>query len=305
MSTAFHPQTDGQTERWNQEIEQYLRVFSNYRQENWAELLPIAEFALNSRVHSATAQSPFFLNYGYNPEFVVSVGPSNTVPQAEERLKGLREVQEDARAALGLAAERMKYFYDQNRSAAPEFEPGDRVMLDGKNLRVERPSKKLSDKFYGPYEVKRKIGQLDYELKLPKSMSTIHPIFHVQLLSKHQQNTIPGRVQPQPPPVIIDGDEEWEVEEVLDSRLFRRQFQYLIKWKGFDAHHNSWQPLRDVQNASEAISSFHKKYPSAPKPVTKTVFADLHFRPLENLTEADQKPRMWYAGIRGRRDVAH
>ena len=303
MSTAFHPQTDGQTERWNQEIEQYLRIFVDYRQEDWTDLLPIAEFALNSRVHSATSQSPFFLNYGYNPEFTVAVGPSNTVPQAELRLKALREVQTDAKAALELAAERMKYFYDQNRSAAPEFQPGDKVMLDGKNLRVERPSRKLSDKFYGPYEVKRKIGQLNYELKLPKSMA-VHPVFHVQLLSKHQQNRIPGRVQPPAPPVVVDGEEEWEVEKVLDSRVFRRQFQYKIKWKDYGDHHNSWQPLSDVANATEAIAEFHKAYPSAPRPVSKKSFASLPFKPLENFTETSVNADIWHGGIHGRRDVA-
>lgn len=175
-------------------------------------------------------------------------------------------------------------------------------MLDGKNLRVERPSAKLSDKFYGPYEVVKKLGSLDYQLKLPKSMR-IHPVFHVQLLHRHHKNTIPGRVQPEPQPVVIDGEQEWEVEKILDSRFFRRRFEYLIKWLNFDEHHNSWQPLRDVEHAKEAIEDFHREFPSAPRPLAKKVFASIPFTPLVNLTESSSPVDAWYAGI-GRRDAA-
>lgn len=104
MSTAYHPQTDGGTERWNQEIEQFLRIFCSYRQDDWYKLLPIAEFALNSRQHSATGKSPFFMNYGYNPEFHVSINLLNKVPKAEECLQSLKEARDDAQAALRLAA---------------------------------------------------------------------------------------------------------------------------------------------------------------------------------------------------------
>ena len=84
MSTAYHPQTDGKTERVNQEIEQFLRAFCAYRQDNWADWLPIAEFALNSRVHSAMGKAPFELIYGYIPEFQVSLNPNPQIPAAEE-----------------------------------------------------------------------------------------------------------------------------------------------------------------------------------------------------------------------------
>lgn len=154
MSTAYHPQTDGQTERWNQEIEHYLRMFCNHRQDDWAKLLPIAEFALNVREHLATGQSPFKLLYGYNPEFTVSVNPMSQVPAANDRLKVLKEAQDDASAVLEVAAERMKVAYDRHVTHAPELKEGDKVWLDTKNLKIQRPSAKLSAKHVGPFKVK-------------------------------------------------------------------------------------------------------------------------------------------------------
>ena len=88
LSTAYHPQTDGQSERWNQEIEAYLRMFCSQRRDDWVKWLPIAEFAFNSRTHSATGHSPFFLMYGYQPEFHIPV-LETTVPSADERREDL------------------------------------------------------------------------------------------------------------------------------------------------------------------------------------------------------------------------
>ena len=111
----------------NQEIEQYLRAFCSFRQDDWVHYLPIAEFALNSRVSSATGKSPFELTYGYQPEFHVSVKPSSLVPAAEERLKMLKEAQEDVWAALEFTAECMKQFYDHRVKTALELKIGDKV----------------------------------------------------------------------------------------------------------------------------------------------------------------------------------
>ena len=88
LSTAYHPQTDGQSERWNQEIEAYLRMFCSRRRDDWVKWLPIAEFAFNSHVHSSTGYSPFYLTYGYEPPFHVPAHPT-TVPTADERIAEL------------------------------------------------------------------------------------------------------------------------------------------------------------------------------------------------------------------------
>ena len=107
LSTAFHPQTDGETERVNQEVEQYLRVFCIYQQDNWADLLPFAEFAHNIHAHSATGRSPFQIWYGLQPEFLPPINFASHIPSVEERLKTLNPLRADVSAALKIAAEVM------------------------------------------------------------------------------------------------------------------------------------------------------------------------------------------------------
>jgi len=133
MSTVYPPQMDGQMERINQEIEQYLRLFTSYRQNDWASWLPLVEFAHNNSV-TVTGHSPFKVLYGYDPEFVVSPNSHSKVPVAEERMNTLKDMKEDAESILRINNERMKHFYDKGVSEAPLFEKGDLVWLDAKNI---------------------------------------------------------------------------------------------------------------------------------------------------------------------------
>lgn len=148
MSTTFHPQTDGQTERWNTEIEQYLylRAFIDYRQTDWVKHLPITEFALNNWAHSATGHSPFYLLYGYHPLLHCDTNPFTTVPVANDRLEELQKVQADTQAALSATAEKMKFFYNKHIHNTLEFSVGQKVWLDTRNLLIKQPSCKLSHK---------------------------------------------------------------------------------------------------------------------------------------------------------------
>ena len=237
LSTAYHPQTDGQTERVNQELEQYLRAFINYQQTNWASLLPIAEFTHNMRAHSATKSSPFELLYGYNPEFTIHPRTSENVPAADYRVEELTKAREEAQAALEVAAERMREQYDRKVREAPKFQVGDRVWLEATNIQVTR-TRKLANRRLGPFRIIRVISEVNYELELPRTMH-VHPVFHVGLLTPFTPDTIEGRVQPPPPPVIVDGDEEFEVESILDAKLERGKLKYLVHWKGYSAADNS------------------------------------------------------------------
>ena len=167
ITTAYHPQSNGQTERTNAEVGQYLRMFVDKRQENWADLLPTAEFALNSRVHSATGSSPFELMYGYNPDFTVPAGKKSNMPKLEERLDQLREARKDAEAALRMSKKRISEQVEASRRKPVQFQKGDKVWLDTKNLRIKQPSPKLGPKRIGPFEVLERVGDLDYKLKLP------------------------------------------------------------------------------------------------------------------------------------------
>jgi len=95
----------------------------------------------------------------------------------------------------------------------------------------------------------------------------IHPVFHVSLLEPYKESTLPGRVQEPPPPIEIDGDEEFEVSEILDSRIHRRRLEYLVHWQGYDVSERTWEPASNLENAPEMIQEFHRQYPRKPRRV--------------------------------------
>jgi hypothetical protein len=144
-TTAYHPQGDGQTEQVNQELEQYLRVFINQRQDNWDELLPFAEFQYNNHVHSATQQVPFLLDTGRIPRMGFEPGQCRSCLESVNKFKDrMNEALEEAKAALRKSKDDMAKYYDRNCTSAPDYQPGDRVYLDASNIQTTRPSKKLS-----------------------------------------------------------------------------------------------------------------------------------------------------------------
>jgi len=284
-STAYHPQTDGQTERVNQEIEQYLRLFVNHRQDDWAEWLPLAEFSYNNRVQSSTRQSPFMLNYGKHPR--LGVEPLRDVEHAsvEDFAQKMDSAKKEAEAALHQAAEDMTRYYDQQRGVALTYKVGDQVWVDAKDIRTDRPSRKLSDKRYGPFKVLKVVSPNAYQLDLPPSMK-LHPVFHTVKLRPYCPDTIPGRLPPQRLPPVIEGESpEWEVEYLKDSRYTQRGLEYLVKWKEYPHEECTWEPVGHLENATGAIEKFHQKHPSAPRRISALTFHNLSFRPYENFTE--------------------
>ncbi|GLB43148.1 putative retrotransposable element tf2 155 kda protein type 1-like [Lyophyllum shimeji] len=268
-STAYHPQSDGQTERVNQELEQYLRVFCNERQDDWDDLLPEAEFQYNNHVHSATKFMPFMLDTGRNPRMGFEPRPLNSNNEtANEFFERMKLAQEEAKAALAKAKDDMARYYDQRRIPAPEYKPGDRVYLDASDIQTTRPSKKLSHRYLGPYTIERQVGPLAYKLRLPRSMSRLHPVFNAVKLRLAPPDPIPGRrARPPPPPTLIDDEEWFDVEDILDSRFFRRKLQYKVKWKGYGYEDASWEPVENVAHARDLVREFHRRHPDAPKQV--------------------------------------
>ena len=250
--------------------------------DDWADWLPIAEFALNSRVHSSTGKAPFELIYGYVPEFQVSLNPNSKVPAADERLRLLKEAQEDARSALQLTAERMKRFYDYKVGEMPKFDIGDKVYLEREKHPKGQPVEKLAPRRDGPYEVLEKIGEMNYRLKLTKRDKR-HPVFHVDRLRMAKAaKVVPNREYPEPPPIVVDEEEEYEVETILDYHIKNRKFEYFVKWKGYPDSDNTWEPLDHVDHAKEAIAEFHKKHPGAPRPIAASLFLAMNFRPIND-----------------------
>jgi len=121
LSTAFHPQTDGQTEKVNQELEQYLRMFIDHRQEQWPEWLGTAEFAYNNKMHSSTKMSPFKANYGQDPRMGFEGRKKGKYQGAERFVEKMKEIQEEVKAALGKAQEEMKKYVDRKRAEVNDY----------------------------------------------------------------------------------------------------------------------------------------------------------------------------------------
>ena len=167
MSTAYHPQMDGQMEWVNRDLIQYLWIFVSYRQDDWHTWLALAEITYNNHKHSATQVSPYFANFGRHP----ALGPINKGldrnPSGKEFRETMGKVWKLAQDNLAKAASQMKKNFDKRRQPST-ISKGDRVLLDGHNIKTSRPSSKLSDWQYGPFEVLEKIGEVAWKLKLPK-----------------------------------------------------------------------------------------------------------------------------------------
>ena len=265
LSSAYHPQTDGQTERINQVLEQYLRCTINYHQDNWAELLSLAEFAYNNTIQGSTQQTPFFANYGYHPRFDQFNFNKVENPAAEDLATRLSERHTLMKDKLLEAQGKQKDNADKSRKAHPVINIGDKVWLLRRNLKTNRPCDKLDFRRLGPFSVVKQINDVAFRLELPPSMK-IHPVFHVSLLEPYKASSIPGRSQAPPPPVEVEGTEEFEVSEILDSRIIRRKLEYLVHWQGYDISERTWEPAANLRHAPEMIQDFHRQYPQKPSP---------------------------------------
>ena len=140
-----------------------------------------------------------------------------------------------------------------------------------------------------------RVGDLAYRLDLPSSLK-LHPVFHVDRLSPYRGNNVNGTLPPPPEPVVIDGEEEYEVDVILDSQYYRRQFQYLVRWKGYGEGEDSWEPARNLTNAPDAIAQFHQKNPHAPQRISAAAFAEITWKPRETFTEVPESDFEMEAG---------
>jgi transposase InsO family protein len=264
MSTAYHPQTDGQTERVNRVLEEALRAYVGALQTDWDLRLPSLQFAYNTAKHSSTGETPFYLNYGRHPivpASLVAAPPAGAgvqrVPAAADFIQELRTSMGRATEALERSRQRYKQVADTRRQEQ-KYSVGDRVLLSTANLTLPRNlTRKLARLFDGPFKVKACIGDNAYELDLPASVQ-LHPVFNVSQLRPYEDPSarFPGRVVEPQPPVVVDGEEEYEVEAILAHREHRRRREYLVKWVGYPSLHNTWEPLTNLGNAMDVVESY-------------------------------------------------
>src|SRR3984957_696685 len=257
ISTAYHPRTDGQSERTNQWLEQYLRFWVNERQDNWVSYLPLAEFTHNNWPNETTRESPFFLLMGYNPRADWNDRPS-PIPQVALRLDQFKQARKRAQELMIKAQKSWV-----NNKDTPKFKVGDQVWLEGRHLRTNQPTAKLAPRRHGPFPIVQVMSPVTYRLELPTQWS-IHPVFHIDLLTPYRETPTHGPNYSRPPPDLVDNAEEYEVEKILDSRKFGRgcKLQYLVKWKGYPDSENQWVDKNDVF-ADEAVREFKRSNPAS------------------------------------------
>jgi hypothetical protein len=251
MSTAYHPQTDGQTERVNQCMETYLRCFISSCPSKWSKWLPLAEFWYNTTYHTAIKTTPFQALYGRPPRYLgITAASVPIVKDLQEWLQERQLMTALLRQHLHRANNRMKYFADRKRSDR-SFQVGDWVYLRLQpyvqtSLAI-RSNAKLAFRFFGPFQVEAKVGTLSYRLKLPES-SKLHPVFHVSQL---RRGAPPAEVH-KDLPVVDDVSPPHQVpERVLQTRQVRRRKteleQALVKWTGLPASLATWENVADLK----------------------------------------------------------
>src|SRR5712675_553225 len=254
LSTAFHPQTDGLSEHKNQWIEQYLRLIANAQQEDWSQWLTAATAVHNDHVNATLGMAPSEILLGYRP----TLHPDQNVPSnnqtVEQRMETLHQKRAQAVAVINKVA-------NQEHTPTGRFKEGDQVWLEATNLKLPYHTPKLAPRRQGPFRVSKVISPVAYQLALPLSWG-IHNVFHASLLLPYRETTTHGPNFTWPPPNLIEGEEEYEVETIINHRHYGcwRQLQYLIKWRDYPSLDNTWEAVGGVY-VDDLVKEYHRRHP--------------------------------------------
>ena len=262
LSSGFHPQSNGQTERMNQELETTLRALVADNASSWSSCLPWAEYAHNTLQSSATNLSPFQCQFGFQPPLFAEQEEDVGVPSVQHFMRRCRRTWRKARQNLVRTARTNQSQANRRRRPASSFRPGQRVWLSARDIPLRVESRKLAPRFIGPFKVVRRINPVTYQLQLPRTLR-INPSFHVSLLRPLLSSPLAPAARPPPTPRIVGGQPAFTVRRLLDSRRVGRGLQYLVDWEGYNAEERSWVPARNIFDDS-LISDFHRKHPDRP-----------------------------------------
>jgi len=266
LSTAYHPQTDGQTERTNRTLEDMMRHYIGPDQSDWDLWLKCAQFAINNAHTQSINMTPHYLLFGRHPKTPFHLALLKhclqdkviQVPTAVQLSTALQERVEQAKTNLKAAMDR------QNTQAAKvrqsvSFEIGDKVLLHTLNFTFKGPKgvlvKKLLPRWIGPFPVVELVGPVAYKLQLPSHLN-LHPVFHVSKLRPFRSD---GRYQPPPPPVLVDNQHEYVVQMIhahRDTGRGKKSRQYLVRWEGYGPEHDTWEPLSCLTNSADSIDEY-------------------------------------------------
>ncbi len=236
---------DGQSKQMNQTVETYLRHYVNRNQDNWVQLLSMAQFAYNNTQNETTRETPFWANYEYNPK--VWQEPQAHESQSQKAILDITEIKKLHRDLTN----RIQQQTEQTTEVKP-FVVEEKVYLRTNNIHMKWQSKKLNNKSIEPFKVKRNVKGLSYKLDLLKEMR-IHPVFHAFMLQCCNQ-FIPLQVIE----TSVELNKEYEVENILEKRMISGKTHYLVKWKRYDTSENTWKLRENLLNCVRTLQQFEK-----------------------------------------------
>ncbi|SOV09386.1 uncharacterized protein UDID_18575 [Ustilago sp. UG-2017a] len=287
FSSAYHPQSDGQTKHINQVleqflpcinsthpvlrqlrlpsslqlrqhrpvVEQYLRMYCNYEQNDWADLLDTAAFVYNNTVHNSIGVSPFFACYGWNPKAHPDI-PQRLGVNDPGRFEYLMDGKECCKYLQEQIREAQRRTVDQyNRKHKDiEFKVGDMVYINRRNWKTRQPTLKLDTRFAGPYLVQERIGRRAYRITLPANLR-VHDVFHVSMLEPARTSSLAQRAEQPTIPSLPDEDLDFEVEALIDKRSHHGVIEYKVLWRGYSEEAASWEPVSNL-NCPDLIQEY-------------------------------------------------
>ena len=275
MGAAYHPESDGQTENANKTLEIMLRSVIDFTQDDWDEHLAAAELAFNNSKNATTGFTPFYLVYGREARMPLDLALAPLTKAADN--PAAAEATARWRAALQHASDnttqrqkRQKHYADRARRDV-RFAVGDRVLLSTEHLKLigeRKRTRKLTERFIGPYRVKRVVNANAYELELPASLK-IHPVINISHLKEYRDGgrAFPDRpvrlTRPEPEALDDNGAPEWLVDRLLDHRKVKRGArhidQYLVEWKGYPISEATWEPIENLTGSMDLVTEFNEQ----------------------------------------------
>ncbi|SGY12583.1 BQ5605_C011g06548 [Microbotryum silenes-dioicae] len=268
LSSAFHPETDGRSEKTNKTAFQILRALVNKEQSNWAECLAVCEYAINSSLNVATGKTPFELVLGYTPSLapLARVNSDDDLPSVEELLALRFQACEDTRDQLAISKVRQAAQSNKKRQDEPSWAVGDLVLLDSSDCRKrlhtrKRRAAKLIDRFDGPYRIVKAQPEISsYTLQLNGDNATV-PFFHMGKLKTYRKNDtalFPNREPARLGPVDVGGKPEYIIEDIVDERIRAGKQQYLVSWVSWPSDSDSWEPAEALED-TEALDRWERR----------------------------------------------
>lgn len=274
LSSAHHPQHDGQTEIMNKYLATMLRAYVSDDLDDWAAWLHILEFAYNNAVHSSTGVSPNFLTYGFQPktplDFLLPMESQDNrgasyslLPEAKNFLSTLDMHRSSARRAIAKAQDEQSTQFNKGHRPVPDFKQGDRVLVNPHSLGwvdAKGAGAKLKQRWIGPFEVLQRINPKVFRLKMSDKYPGF-PVFNIEHLKKYEESapTMGERtVMPESRRSKVESP-EYEVESIVGHRRSGRALQYLIRWSGYGPQYDSWEPASGLKNAPALVHKYRQE----------------------------------------------